>query len=220
MPGSGAGRLSEIAKSMQGFIAELKFGDLSALNPADQLAAARGEYQRVLSAAKGGDVTAAGQLQSVSAAFLREQQGYSGGATGDYASTFAQVVADLDAFGAMPVSDIALLQDQLASLDALEQASATLQTAVIDTSQRQIDALGAINVALLSRTDDTKARADEQKAILEKQVEALSTLVEDQKAQIAQAAATHKAMMDRLEAMANNIDRITANSNQQAAQPA
>ena len=129
-------------------------------------------------------------------------------------------MADLEAFGSRPVSDIELMRDQLESLDALEQAGATLQTAVIDTSQRQIDALGAINAALLSRTDDTKARADEQKAILEKQVEALSTLVEDQKAQIAQAAATHKALMDRLEAMANNIDRITANSNQAAAQPA
>lgn len=217
---SSAGRLAEIAQSMAGFVGQLKFGDLSALNPADQLAAAQGEYQRILTAAQGGDVAAAGQLQSAATAYLQEQQGYSGGATSGYASIFSQIVDDLDAFGTTPVSDISLMQDQLTSLEALEKASTTLQSAVVDTSQRQIEALGSINVALLSRSDETKARANEQKAILEKQVEALSTLVEDQKAQIAQAAATHKAMMDRLEAMANNIDRITANSNQAAAQPA
>lgn len=216
---SGAQRLADIAASMQGFIAQLKYGDLSALNPVDQLAAAQSDYQRILEAAKGGDATAAGSLQGASSAYLQEQQKFSGGATSGYASTFAQVLSDLEAFGATPVSDITLMQDQLAELGKLSDASVQLQTVVVDTSQQQIDALASINAALSARSDSVKQQADEQLVVLKEQVVQLSTLVDNQETQIRLASTTHKELVDKVAGLQDSLDRIANNTNELVTAP-
>ena len=193
--------LQSITRDLIGFVDELQFGDLSALNPGDQLGAARSLFDRTLGGARGGDMAALGNLQSVAGSYLQEAQGYFGGATSPYADIFGAVTGALREVGAMGVSDTSLLMQQLTtleSIDAAQQVQADAQQIVIDTTDQQISALGEIREALVDRQADLQDQAEQQTAAANRQIELLQQTVTNQEAEIRQRAAAFEALQTQI----------------------
>ena len=217
---SGAQTLLDVASSMKGYLAELRFGDLSALNPGDQLNAAQANYASLLSAAQGGDAKAAQELQGGASSYLKEAQGYYGGATSQYAGIFGSVTGELDQFGATPVTDLTLLQEQLTALENITAASLELQTVVTDTTDLQIHGLENIHLALRRREEEARTEAADNKKAVQEQIVALNAIVENQAAQIRQQAAVYEGLMQRLDAATKSLESLDNTSKQTAAAPA
>ena len=217
---SGAQTLLDVASSMKGYLAELRFGDLSALNPSDQLNAAQANYASLLGAAQGGDAKAAQELQGGASSYLKEAQGYYGGATSQYAGIFGSVTGELDQFGATPVTDLTLLQEQLTALENITAASLELQTVVTDTTDLQIHGLENINLALGRREEEARTEAADNKKAVQEQIVALNAIVENQAAQIRQQAAVYEGLMQRLDAATKSLESLDNTSKQTAAAPA
>jgi tape measure domain-containing protein len=197
-----AGRLREIGESLTGLTAELQYGSLSALNPFARQAAASGEYQRILAAALGGDADAAGEFGGMARTYLSASQDMYGGSTGQYASIFAEVLADAQRLGLdLSGADASAETAQLEALQAIEQYQEQAQQAVIDTSAEQIDALTAIREALIGRQDELRAQQAEQAGALREQVAALRQLVEGQEAEIRQRAEAMAQLNARLDTL-------------------
>jgi len=175
-------RLVDFTQSLKGFVADLKFSDLSALNPTDQLGAAQTNYSSILDLARGGDDNARSNLQGSANSYLQEAQGYYGGATSQYADIYGSVISQLGDLSLTPVSDISLMTDQLTALQAIETASVT----EANTTGQQIIALESISTVLNTREDQLEARAAEDRAAVKEQIELLKTTVANQEAQIKQ----------------------------------
>lgn len=216
---SGAQTLLDVASSMKGYLAELRFGDLSALNPGDQLNAAQANYASLLGAAQGGDAKAAQELQGGASSYLKEAQGYYGGATSQYAGIFGSVTGELDQFGATPVTDLTLLQEQLTALENITAASLELQTVVTDTTDLQIHGLENIHLALGRREEEARTEAADNKKAVQEQIVALNAIVENQAAQIRQQAAVYEGLMQRLDAATKSLESLDNTSKQTAAAP-
>ena len=209
---SAAETLTGVVSSMRGYLAELRFGNLSALNPGDQLSAAQGNYATLLAGAQGGDTKAMQDLQGGASNYLQEAQGYYGGATSQYAGIFQAVTSGLEQFGATPVTDITLLKDQLTALEKIEAANLTLQTVVTDTTELQINGLNTINTTLTNRESEARQDAADNKKAVQDQIAELKAIVAGQEAQIKQQAAIYEGLMDRLTTATTaleNIDRTT-----------
>ena len=138
---------NDLIVEMKSFVAELKFGDLSALNPEDQLSAARSEYERVLALAKSGDTDAMGKLQNISSSYLQEAQGHYGGATSPYADIYSSVIADVEGIANMPLTDVELLQLQLDKTNEILNDSSQNT----ELTRLQLTSLNTIEEALVSR---------------------------------------------------------------------
>ena len=216
---SSAQTLADVAASMGGYLANLRFGDLSALNPGEQLGVAQGLYAGTLTSAQGGDSKAMQALQGNASSYLQEAQGYYGGATGQYAAIFSTVTGALEQFGSTPVSDIVLMQDQLAALQAIQDASLTLQTTVTDTTDQQIAGLTNINLALTGRETQARQDAADAKAAAQKQIDLLTQAVAELKAQIVTQAAIYKAQQEKLESIDKSLKSLDDTSKQTAAAP-
>lgn len=80
----------DAAKGLREALFNLKSGDLTTLSPVQQLEAARAEFERLKSAAGGGDAVAAGKLESAGEALLRLSREYNA-SSADYAADFALV---------------------------------------------------------------------------------------------------------------------------------
>lgn len=200
--------LQSITRDLIGFVDELQFGDLSSLNPGDQLGAARSLFERTLGGARSGDLDALGSLQSVAGSYLQEAQGYFGGATSPYADIFGAVTGALREVGALGVSDTSLLMQQLAtleSIDAAQQVQQEAQQIVIDTTDQQISALGEIRGALVDRQADLQYQAEQQTAAANRQIELLQQTVTNQEAEIRQRAAAFEALQAQIIEIKNSL---------------
>jgi hypothetical protein len=208
-------RLVDFTQSLKGFVADLKFSDLSALNPTDQLGAAQANYSSILDLAKAGDDNARGNLQGSANSYLQEAQGYYGGATSQYADIYGSVISQLGDLSLTPVSDISLMTDQLTALQAIETSSA----AAIDTTGPQIIALESIRTVLNTREDQLEARAAEDRAAVQAQIELLRTTVANQETQIRQQTDIYNGLVTVLETHGVHLEKIVKTSESAAAAP-
>lgn len=210
--------LVNIVAGIQQYVAELKFSNLSALNFADQLDAAKGNYMGLLQKAMAGDADAAKELRGAAGGYLQEAQQYYGGATSEYAGIYNTVVAALERFGSTPVTDIDLLQGQLERLEAIEDATVEMQSTAIETADRQIAALSGINAALERRQADLERQRDEQKVAVDEQIEQLRSVVSNQEAQIRQQGEIYLALKDQIAGLQDTLDNIDKTASLEAAQ--
>jgi hypothetical protein len=149
-------KMRDVAGQMRDFAAGLKFGDLSALAPVDQLASVRNQYNETLRRARGGDESAIGNLQSLAQSFLGIEKQYFG-STASYAATFASVVGDLEQFGASAPNDQQIANQKL-QIATIESTSAALGTAVRDASAKQVDVLQRIDAAMRKAQESAEAQ--------------------------------------------------------------
>lgn len=148
-----AGQFAGIAESLRRTVADLKFSDLSPLNPQDQLNAAKAEFERVLGLAQGGDLTALQSVGGVGTSLIQEQRSF-GASTSATADVFNQVTGALDALGVgLGTGDVTDAQRQLDELRAIKDPIVTLTAATVDYSGEAIEGLRAIDTALAAGTD-------------------------------------------------------------------
>ena len=214
---SAAETLVDVVGGLKNYIAELKFGDLSALNPTDQLSTARSLFESTLAGAQGGDAKAMQNLQGYSSSYLQEAQGYYGGATSEYASIFQSVTGLLDEFSTTPITDIELLTSQLEKLQLIADSSTALQTVTTDTSALQITSLTEIRDALSEREKQLQKQADDAKAVAQAQIDALKEIVAGQEAQIKQHAAEYEVLNTKLTDIGKSLESIDSTNKQVAA---
>ena len=212
--------LVDVVGNLKGYIAELKFGNLSALNPGDQLSAAQGLYSSTLADAQGGDAKAMQALQGNASSYLTEAQGYYGGATSQYAGIFQSVTGALEQYSQAPVTDITLMTSQLEQLQAIADSSAALQTVTTDTSNLQIEGLTSISTALTTREADLRKDAADAKQAAQAQIDELKKIVAVQEAQIRQHAAEYEVLNKKLEDIGKSLESLDNTSKQTAAAPA
>ena len=87
--------MMKYAKDFNDYVHSLKLGDLSVLNPTEQLDLAGSAYEDLLAKAKGGDIEAMEKLQGAAQTFLEKSRSYY--ASGDeYVDTFNKVTGDLE----------------------------------------------------------------------------------------------------------------------------
>lgn len=125
------------AKSLGKFADDLFSGEQSGLSTTERLASLQAEYQSLLGRARTGDVEAIGQLQGVSTDYLRLAQKTSVSGV-DYSVLSGTIAA------------------QLASVSAIQQASATSQAKALEDqiskSQQQADSLSAAQFSVSDQT--------------------------------------------------------------------
>lgn len=217
---SAAKTLVDVVSSMPQFLAELRYSDLSSLNPVDQLSTAKGSFESIMAAAMDGDTEAMRKLQSVGSSYLQEAQGYYGGATSQYAAVFADVTNALEQFGAQPVTDIDLLQSQVEYLQGIETATNTLNSTTIDTTDQQVNALIDVRNALTRREEELAIQKEEDRKAVQDQIDQLKVLVTGQEAQIRQQAAMHSELMTELEQANASLEALENTASLEAAAPA
>lgn len=86
---------AQTIEGLQGFKTSLGLSGLSTMNPQQQLALAKAEYDKVFAKAMGGDQSAAGQLPEAARAFLERSRDVNASG-GRYAVDFNRVNADTD----------------------------------------------------------------------------------------------------------------------------
>lgn len=133
----------------------LSIGSLSALSPADQLAASRSQLQSLYARAQGGDASAASGFTSAANTFLQQSQGYNASGPG-YASDF-QTVQKM----------ASTLADQYANQKTLDQQQ-------VDLLQKQVDQLTAAIAAL--QDANSIAQATQAKVVAELEAQRDATL--------------------------------------------
>jgi hypothetical protein len=177
-------RMRDFARSIGEFAKGLQFSALSALSPADQRAAAEAQYKATLAAARGGDVNAQGNLQSIAQTFLELEKSFFGSSQA-YGATFAQVLTDLQTIPAATDAQIIAQQTQIS---AIEATSAALATAVRDTGARQEAVLERIDAALRSSQESLQTQVASGAALntaLLEQLTQLNTKVGEMESKIA-----------------------------------
>jgi hypothetical protein len=87
--------LLKFAKDFRDYIKELKLGDLSILNPKQQLEEADKEYKSLVAKAKTGDVEALGKLQGAAQTLLEKGRDYYASGQ-EYTDMFNMVTGDLE----------------------------------------------------------------------------------------------------------------------------
>ena len=118
--------------SVGNFRASLLTGDLSPLSPKAKLDEAMSQFNAAVSAANGGDVTAAGQVQSLAQAALQAAKSYYASSE-DYARIFDQVQSGLGGVESVASRQVSLQASQLSTL----QQSLSVQQGMLDKLQNQ-----------------------------------------------------------------------------------
>ena len=146
-----AEQLRDIGESMTRTAADLKFGDMSSLNPAEQLAVAATEFDRLLVKARGGDVTALQGLGAAGSNYIKEQRSFSASG-GDTPTVFNRVVGVLDELGAS-LAAVDVPQAQLDTLLAVKDPIIELAKTTVDFTPQAIAGLTSIKTALSNGID-------------------------------------------------------------------
>jgi len=204
----GMQRMRDLASQIADFTGNLAVGDLSTLSYTDQLAAARQLFESTLGAAKGGDVKAQSNLTSSARTYLDEARDYFASGA-DYAAIYDAVNAGLNSISATSPSDgvITGAQSELERLQNLPEILAT----VADTSQAEVEALRAVQSALHRGDEYLTKSIDRQTEAMQKQIDALKSLADNQQAQIAQAGAAYVAMVSELQQVKAKLSAIESN---------
>lgn len=198
---SAAKRIQELAKSIPETLGALRAGSLSNLSYSGRLEQQRGLFERSLETG----IDPQGQLT----AYLQQAQQMYGGATAEYSAIFtaalAQYEASITEAAAKAPADIALLEAQVASLDAL---APKLSEVMVDVSGRQIEALGSLQDLLKGKENGMTVAIDEQTATLKAELQRLQKVVENQEAQITQAGAAATAIIEGQREIVLRIERL------------
>jgi tape measure domain-containing protein len=203
------GRMQGYLDDINDLTRSLLYSDVSPLSPRNQLNALQADYQRTLSSARGGDEDALRMLGSVAQEYLRQGQDYFGN-TGGYAGSggvFERVLADLQSMGLMSTGTAGLdgqLQDRQAELEVLrEQRDALNETTavIVDTTDRQINALRAIDEQLAGGQDLARQQ-------LEAELETRRQLVANQEAQIRQQSAILASQNEQIQGLRDEVTRL------------
>jgi len=204
----GMQRMRDLASQIADFTGNLAVGDLSTLSYTDQLAAAKQLFESTLGAAKGGDVKAQSNLTSSARTYLDEARDYFASGA-DYAAIYDAVNAGLNSISATSPSDgvITGAQSELERLQNLPEILAT----VADTSQAEVEALRAVQSALHRGDEYLTKSIDRQTEAMQKQIDALKSLADNQQAQIAQAGAAYVAMVSELQQVKAKLTSIESN---------
>lgn len=205
---TGAERLHKLAQDMAQLTGTLRFGDLSPLAFDQQLGAAKTLFERTLAQAQAGDAAAQGQLGGNAQAYLEEARSFYASSP-EYAAIFSSVTGALDSLGmgdAGAQTELTVLQQQLAALEDMK----TAQTEEQNTAGEELAALLQIDTALAQRSADMQTAIDKQTAAAREQIEALRDIVNEQRAQIVQAAEATKRLETQLEEL-NDTSKRTYN---------
>jgi hypothetical protein len=125
-------RMKSFAVTAAGLNNSLLLGDLTTLNPEQQLAEARRQYQQVNQAAQGGDATAQGQLQAIEQTFLKLSQQVNGGDAA-YSSDLAMVMHNNDQLASLASQQVNVAQAQLDALNGIASSVTSIQGIVVRT---------------------------------------------------------------------------------------
>lgn len=202
-----AERLRSLSQDIAQFTGSLRSSDLSPLSPTAQLAASRGLFESTLSAAQAGDQFAQGNLTGNARAYLEEARSFFASSFG-YAQIFAQVTASLDALGATGAAvdpQVQALQQQLEALQLLNEQQTQIADAVVDSSADTVAGLTEVRQAveaLIGANEEPLARQIE---LARQQIEQLSAVVDNQRAQIVQQAAIAQSLTEQLERLNENL---------------
>ena len=159
-------KMLDVSQRLRDTVAGMAVDDLSSLNPFEQLASARQDFERALAAARGGDTEAASRLGDLGQSYRREGRDvYASSA--DYASIDRSVRAALESVaGLMDKSgQVSEASKQLALLDS-QATSLSDQLSVLNNSYalQQQQAAASVNTAareieLLSHLDDALSQS-------------------------------------------------------------
>jgi phage-related minor tail protein len=199
------GRLRDIAGDLSRTTAELSFSDLSPLNFQDQLNAAAALFESTADAAQRGDVTAAGQVAGALQAYLQEAREFFGSDT-RFAAIYDQAVTRANALAGQGLALEGPQTDLQRQLDLLQ----TVQ----DTSQQELEALLSLQAALRERETVAAQSAADQTAALRAQIAQQQTIIEQQQAQIAQAAAIAERQIEQGDTLNALVGQLAGNSRQ------
>lgn len=201
-------RLKRLAQDVSQFTGSLRFSDLSPLAFDQQLGAAKSLFESTLTKAQAGDADAQGLLTGNARAFIEEARSFYASAP-EFAAIFGQVTSALDSLGLTGQDadpQLAALQSQLTALEALQQSQLEEQ----NTAGEELSALQSIDAALLRREQSLESLIVEQTSAAREQIEALRDIVNEQRAQIAQAAEATRRLETQLEEL-NDTSRRTYN---------
>ena len=214
-------RVRTLTEGIGDLARSLTFSELSPLSPGAQLGALEAEYQRTLGQARGGDVDALGQVSSLAQQLLRQGQQYFGGTT-EYAGAgglFDRVRGDLEALGLSNLDRTDSLTDELearqAELDLLTEQRDALRDnsqVLVDTTDRQIEALLGLDAALAELQESDRAQ-------LEQVLEAQRALLDEQRAQIVQQAAIAEQQRDLLQRANDRLQQLVDRADAAALAP-
>ena len=211
---NGFERLRDLAGELGQFQSTLKFGELSPLDPAAQLAEAQRLFAATAEAAKAGDANAVGNVTGNASALLQEARSFFGSSAA-FAEIFAQVQGTLSSVGAAGAAvdpQIAALQGQLDQLAALNAAQDKLRSTIEDTSAADLVALQAVEAAVVQREAADQVRIDETKVLAQQQIDALREVVDGQAAQLTQAAEGYRLLEQQLQALNDKTDALLNNT--------
>ena len=207
-----AGVADDIARTLT----DLRTGSLSALSPIDQLAAARGNFDAILTGAQAGNVKSLQQLTGAATGYLQEAQSFFASG-GDYAGTFDSVTNALDAVG-MSLADVptqlSVAQDQLTELRNTKDSSATTATNTTDI----LIGLGTIETALgtaLTNKDSTIATLT---TAINAQITAWNGERDALRGEFETVRLAYQELVDDLDQVTRDLARLAGDANLTAAQ--
>lgn len=216
---SGYERLKDVAEGIRQFTDSLRSSNLSPLNFEDQLSTSRSLYERTLAQAQTGDENALSNLQGNARAYLEEARAYFA-SSGAYADIFAAVTGQLDEFGATGGSaadaQIAILNAQASSLEAINTQAPELRQAVVDTSDREIEALGAVRMAFVDGQSYLKPIFDDMVSQQKETVKRLESIIDGQAAQIREQGAAIDKLETAIQTNTTAVNELTGETKKAA----
>ena len=151
----------QVVESLSDFAASLKLGGQSTLSPTAKLVEARAQYESMLGAARGGDLTAAGGLPGAAKALLDASRVVNASTT-RYASDYEYVQGTIGAITARFAGQLSAEEQTLATLQG-QASTIQAQLTVLDAQKTLAEA--NLDVAQTA-ANDARAAADEQIALL------------------------------------------------------
>lgn len=215
---SGAERLKQLALDIAQFTGTAKFGDLSPLNYADQLAAARGLFDSTASRAAT-DENAQRNLLGNAQAYLQELAAFSPVGTPEYVREWTRVMGVLDGLGlqgqqADPA--IAAAQAQITALEKLNATTVDTNGLLATSSAEALSRLTSIDSVLARRETANEALIKDLTTAAQDQIKELRAIVDGQKAELQ----TQYDVVERIEAkMDELLGRPTAADLLETARP-
>ena len=196
-----AGNLTDsVLEDIRQFNAQLGFGDLSPLNPVDQLAAARNLFDSTVARAQGGDAAARGQLVANGRALIEEARSFYGSAAGSAA------IFDL-------------VRNQLGQFLPENQALVgPFNPGYSPAANPQLEAVASIQTGLQQMEATAAQGRDEQSQLMREQLARAQVMIENQAAQIEQQAAIAAQMLASLQAIDARAAQLVAKAEEAALQ--
>lgn len=205
-----AERMRSVAEDIGRFLDTLAFSDLSILNPADQLAAARSAFESTATRARAGDVEAMQSVIAAAQGYLGEGQGFFGSTSG-YVQIYGAVTQTLRSLGltlgganpdAIGGQIDALTAEREQLRESMRQvATATseeIPAAVILGAQQTVDALNMISGELNDGIQFAEIEIQSLTQVVQSQIDELTQIRENLEARLTQAAAEHAELVGQL----------------------